>query len=108
MDFAMLESAREFTTVIGLCRSNASALANIVFIDGMSPVQRSRTEWFFTRTGGRINNIPWRRGEPDGDRDEFCLSLWPRGTNSDSFLGNDARCNARDGSILCEKVRTLN
>jgi hypothetical protein len=46
MDLAMLESLQEFSQVSYLCRVNEHFLTEIVFIDGMTLMSKSPTEWY--------------------------------------------------------------
>lgn len=100
MDLAMIQSLSEFNSVSDMCKVNDNFLENNLIIDGMSPYSKSKTEWFFTRTGEKMAfSIPWGTGNPDDLGFERCIALGPKG----SYLANDIPCVSLQSSFLCEK-----
>lgn len=99
-----MESKEEFNAITELLKIHQNVLDSNVFVDGTSPYSKSPTEWFYTRTGEKIPDIPWKEGEPN-DRNgvERCLSFFPKGV----YMPNDVPCNYPDASFLCEKVEFL-
>lgn len=105
MDFIMIETLDEFHAISGFCKQNTNLLGNWVFVDGMTPVSKSPTDWYFTRTGRKVPyNMIWaQNGEKsfldDSGGNERCLSLGP----SNVFEFNDLRCASNEYAFLCEK-----
>jgi len=75
------------------------------YMDGMTSILRSTTEWYWTNTGNKISfPIPWLPGQPDNATpDERCFGF--RRSNANQKFGfSDFNCKTFTPHFTCQRI----
>ena len=108
LELVSFESEKEVDAFFQLCE-NSNLINDWFYVDGITEVERSLTEWYQADTGKKINfPIKFSSGEPnsgDGGKIEKCLSIVTR----DDYGFNDVSCaeNQYNWKFVCQS-RLLN
>lgn len=87
-----------------LCKRHQSILHNdSVFIDGIALSKMSKTDWYWTNSGKKINyEMEWGRNQPNfQNQNQWCLSLDPES----GYKFNDLQCQEEVRPFICQKVQ---
>jgi hypothetical protein len=110
MNLLMIETLEEFYAVRASCKANANLFGDYwTYVDGMTPVSKSPTEWYFTRTGNKVPyTMKWAVNGNSSFLDdragvERCLTLGPKNV----YEFNDEECTNHEFPFLCERRATF-
>lgn len=102
LELLHLESKDEMNYFIKACNQYKNLFGDYTFVDGVTDLGKSKTEWFYSETGRKVSfALPWLPGTPDNvGSDEHCLSI---AKAQGTFLFNDVNCDGtKEGKkFLC-------
>ncbi|KAL7036616.1 hypothetical protein ACKWTF_008873 [Chironomus riparius] len=107
MEHLIIETQAEAQAFLGLLNSNLRTAPNGYFwTDGMTVTPKSKTEWFWAKTGKKVSfPISWYPSEPNNGFDnvyEYCFVIFKHHLN-ENFLFGDANCNG-NMNTACQKI----
>jgi hypothetical protein len=103
LEFASLNTEKEFELVNDVLRRNSSIVDNqILAIGGISGKEKSCYDWYWLENESKVQyEMQWAEGNPDlDDNDKLCLALGP----PDVYQFQDVSCSKKSLEFLCEKI----
>lgn len=108
MELATMETLSEANAVLTMADNHSflRALSNsILWIDGITLTPMSKTDWYWSDSGEKIDfSIPWLANQPNS-ADQRCLSI-AKETINQKFGFNDGTCSSTSFMVrfICERI----